>query len=110
MNNQGCAAEILISSMVSAEIFQVYIFLGVGGAYGLFAEYLSCAAVCSPGGETMPSLQSLVHTQRAHTDRIMPCLWECLAYLLRVCRLCAACVGVLGVPSYFVLLYTRHKP
>lgn len=46
MNNQGCAAEILISSIVGAGIFKDYFLLlllfFVGGVriYRLFAEYL----------------------------------------------------------------------
>lgn len=92
MNNQGWAAEILISSIVSREIYQgfFFFFFGVGhfGAYRLFVEYsyLSSVVVCSRGETTcLPFKVLLAHAERTHWSHTVA-VWMCaVACLLCVC-------------------------
>lgn len=77
MNNHGCAAEILISSIPSREtvhpphLTPPSTRVGRFGAYRVFLEYsyLSSAAVYSQG-KPMPSLQSLAGTRGEDADHI----------------------------------------
>lgn len=72
MNNHGCAAEILISSIPSREtVHPPSTRVGRFGAYRVFLEYsyLSSAAVYSQG-KPMPSLQSLAGTRGEDADHI----------------------------------------
>lgn len=79
MNNQGWAAEILISPIVSREI--CFVSVGHFGAYRLFVEYV----VVYSQGKTMPSLQSLAGTHNGDTHNAVVVCTCAEASLLCMC-------------------------
>lgn len=118
MNNQGRAAEILISSILGKKICLLLLLLflcvhggeGIAGAQRPFVaySYFSCAVVYSQG-KTMPSLQSCAGTCRedtlitqhcgcVHMQSSLPSLCVCVPCIRSLSTLC---VGACWCPLIF---------